>query len=119
MGFSNIYGNGNRTIGVTIKNYTDLKSRKGFLINCYTTDRVGTETIKGTVLLENAFFRSDSDKNGPLSTALFGTNDIFLSLINPKEQAVTGKIYRDEELSVKLYGNAINKDAWYSITFKY
>jgi hypothetical protein len=115
----NLYGGPNKNIGINIKNYTDFMSRKAFKLGLYTTDRVGSETVKGTVLLENAYFRCDSDRTGPLNTALWGKEDIFFSIVNPKEQALTGKIYGDQELAFKWSQKAINSDAWYSITFKY
>ena len=116
IGFDNMYGGGNKSIGITITNHIDKGSAQGFKTTCNTMRRLTGETIKGVLKLVNPSWIMNSVY--PITTGLFGREDIHLILENPSVTNLSNKLLSNDETRALLtFKRCINADAWYTITF--
>ena len=116
VGFDNLYGGGDKTIQLSIINHTDLGSKQGLKAVCNTGKRLPGETIKGELRVVNPKWIKNSE--WPITTGLYGKEDIHLIISNPSVTDLTGKLLsNDETRNALTYKRCINADAWYDITF--
>ena len=116
IGFDNLYGGGDKTIGVTFINHVDKGSAQGLKVTCNFNRRLPGETIKGELKVVNPNWAMNSV--WPITTGLFGKDDIYLNILNPSVTNLGGKLLNNDEAFALLTSKrCINADAWYSITF--
>lgn len=87
IGYSNLYGGSNKKTSITINNPTDKKSLIGFKTSANFKKRVGTETITGTLTINNPVWRQNS--TGPIIESLYEPN-IKMIVTSPSIQNVNG-----------------------------
>ena len=113
--FGNLMGGGQKNIGVTITNHTDLRSGVGMKAYSRVQDGSGS-TIQGDLKITNPKWVGNSVK--ALQTILYGVADVHLIIENPIVVDIFNKqLSKDETLSYLKYKTRINTLAWSDISF--
>jgi hypothetical protein len=115
VGFKNLFGGPNKTIGVTITNHNDKGSGDAFKATATLTQQKGSETVTGNINIVNPTWRKNTV--APIQTNLL-VKTIKLTITNPNVQTVSGTLLSDAAiLSLFTYKTNINYTANYVINF--
>lgn len=101
IGYSNLYGGSNKVTSITINNQTDKKSLIGFRTSCNISKRVGSETISGTLNINNPVWRENP--NGPIIESLYEPN-IKMTVTSPSIENVNG-VYISQQDILNWFGD--------------
>lgn len=115
IGYSNLYGGGNKTTSITLNNHNDKSSTVAFKASASLTKRVGSEIISGGLIINNPVWRLNP--TSPL-TASIAENNIKLTITKPSVEGVNG-IYLTQAavLSTLTYKTHMLRGSNYAITF--
>jgi hypothetical protein len=115
VGFKNLFGGPNKTIGIQINNHNDKGSGDAFKATATLTQRKGTETVTGNINILNPVWRKNTV--APIQTNLL-VKTIKLTITNPAVETVSGTLLSDASiLSLFTYKTNINYTANYVINF--
>ena len=95
--FGNLMGGGQKTVGVTVVNHTDIKSKVGMTTMSRVSD--GTSTIKGDLKFVNPVW---SQNYSAIFTILYGSNDVHLTVENPIIRDLNNRQLAKDETLTKL-----------------
>lgn len=115
IGFSNLYGGSNKTIGITIDNHYDKRSKNGVKVGASISKKRGSEIISGTLRFNSPYWRENTGTS--ITTNIFDKT-LKLVISNPSVSDVNGNLLSDSEVLTHLtYKTRINREAAYSILF--
>ena len=93
--FGNLMGGGQKTVGVTVHNHTDVKSKVGMTTMSRVSD--GSSTIKGDLKFVNPVW---GQNYSAIFTILYGSNDVHLTIENPIIKDLSNRqLTKDQTLS--------------------
>ncbi|MDB5144692.1 MAG: right-handed parallel beta-helix repeat-containing protein [Mucilaginibacter sp.] len=115
ISYSNLYGGANKKTSITINNAADKRSDVAFKASAMISKRTGSETITGTLAINNPYWRLNP--NTPLVASLY-ENNIRLTIVKPVIQDADGvSLSQSAMLSLLTYKTHMLYGSNYSIKF--
>ena len=115
VGISKLYGKKDKNVSIEIQNHTDKRSNIGFKSSCYPKRKLGTEEIKGQIIISNPTWIEN--QRFPIQTALF-QKDLLLKIYKPTILTLNGKSLSEGSMKKILATKGhINSHANYSVTY--